>query len=395
MARRVQVFAQAAQAGLTALAGLAVLPAGAQSQFQHSVSAPSGLEYDSNPALTADGADNAGGVYRLRVSPTYTLLYKKATDELRLKLGAVIEQSSNTALSRNRQDGNAQLEWRRESDAMFYLLRAGYEQSAARAALLEETGQLSDDGTRTTRSLGATVLRELDLRHIVSGTFDVKWSGYDFGRTPDNRLTSAGLEWSQALAPGEDWFVSGNLSQYAPDASSVPDLPAASAQNSLQRGLMLGYRSKPPGTAWDWSVRAGVARFSGPFSDSMAQGEMRLGYQGQRWNGSALFSRLPVANNLLGSFAPNTQTTLRAEYSLTEFTRVALDASHKRTKATQSDSTRVLGLTLSTELSPLWRMSAQLRHTTVDRSTAALAALNTQASGRAASLVFTYLHPDF
>lgn len=386
MHRRAACIAAVLGAGLSAQAW-------AQSQYQHNVTAPTGLEYDSNPALTADNPGaNSGGVYRLRVSPSYTLLYKNAADELRLKLGAVIEQSSDTALSRNRRDGNAQVEWRRESESMLYTLRAAYEQSAARAALLEETGQLTDDGTRTTRSLAATVARELDLRHTLIGSFEVKWNGYDFGRTPDHRLTSAGLEWSRALAQGEDWFVAGNLAHYAPDAASVPGLPAASAQSSQQSGLMLGYRSKPAGSVWEWQVRAGVARFTGPFSDTMAQGELRLGYQGQRWNSAALLSRLPVANNVLGSFAPNTQATLRTEYSLTESTRVALEASHKRTKATQTDSTRVLGLSLSTELSPLWRLTAQVRHTQVDRSTAAVA---TQASGRAASLVFTYLHPDF
>jgi hypothetical protein len=369
-------------------AGLAA-PAWAQSQYQHNVSMPTGLEYDSNPRLTAD---DAGGVYRLRLSPSYTLLRKAGADELRLKLGAVVEQSSDTALSRNRQDGNAQVEWRREADAMFYVLRAAYEQSAARAALLEETGQLSDDGTRTTRSLGATLVRELDVRHSLSGGVDLKWSRYDFGRTPDNRLASANLEWSRALAPGQEGFVSGNVSHYAPDAASVPGLPASSGQSTLQRGVMVGYRSQEPGGVWNWSVRAGVASYNGPFSDTSAQGEARLGYEGQRWSGSASVSHMPMANNLLGSFAPNTQARLRAEYRLTEFTRVAIDASHNRTKASQTDATRQLGLQVSTELSPQWRVSAQLRHTQVDRRSPTLAS---QASSRTASLVFTYLHPDF
>lgn len=360
-----------------------------QSLYQHRITAPVGLSYDANPGLSET---DAGGVYRVRVSPSYTLSRNAGGDEFQLKLGAVIEQSSNTALSRNRQDGNARLSWRTASDTTSWGWHAAYEQSAARAALLEETGQLSDDGTRTTRGLGAQLAHELDERHMLSVLADVKWHAYDFGHTPDHRLSSAQVELSRAASPGQDWFVSAGVSQYAPDTVASTGAVHGTAPQSLQRGLLLGYRSQVDGSPWDWQIRAGVARFTGAFSDTMPQGEAKLGYQSPRWHYSASMSRLPVANNLLGSFAPNTQTRLRAEYQLTEYTTVAVDASHNRTQASQTEATRQLGMQVSTDLSPLWRMTAQLRGTRAERH---IAGLPTQASNRSASLVFTYLHPDF
>lgn len=375
-------------------------PVWSQSQFQHNFTAPSGLEYDSNPELTPD---EPGSVYRLRVSPSYTLLRKSGSDELKLQLGALVEQSSDTALSRHRRDGRAELGWRRESEAMVIDLRAKYEQIAARAALLEETGQLSEDGTRTTQSLGVAVGRELDARQNLLAALEVKWNRYDFGRTPDDRITSANLEWSRAWAQGQDWFVAGTTAQYSPDAASVPPQPNAGTspgqqaliQNAQQHGVMLGYRSKPPGSAWEWSVRAGVARFSGPFRDTTPQGEFKLAYEGQRWTAAALVARMPVANNLSGAFSPNTQVRLRTDYRLTEFTRLVLDLTDNRTQLNPSsptDTSRQLGLQLTTELSARWSVSTQLRHIQVNRRSAVEPA---RASSRSAAVVFTYLHPDF
>lgn len=361
----------------------------AQSMLQHRITAPVGLEYDSNPTLTDN---SSGGVYRLRTSPSYEVVRKSGRDELQLKLGALIEQSSNTALSRHRQDGNARVDWRRESEVMTVGVHLAYEQSAARAALLEETGQLSDDGTRTSRSVGAVLARELDERNQLSGVFEAKWSGYDFGATPDHRLTSGQIEWSRTRAEGQAWFASASMSQYAPDTAAWAGLPNAGANSSWQRGLMLGYRSQPAGSPWDWKVSWGVARFTGAFRDTMPQGEAKLGYRGPRWAYSASLSRLPVANNLLATFSANTQARLRAEYRLTDLTTVAVDASDNRTRSSQTDASRQLGLQVSTELSPHWRMSAQIRSTQVDRRTGAMP---TQASRHSAGLVFTYLHPDF
>lgn len=373
-------------------AGLAAVWPGmvlAQSLYQHRVTAPVGLAYDSNLGLSET---SPGGVYRLHVSPSYILTRKAGGDELELKLGAFLEQSSDTAISRNRQDGNARLSWRTASETTLWGWHAAYEQSAARAALLEETGQLSDDGTRTTRGLGAQLAHELDERNVLSVLADVKWHAYDFGNTPDHRLANAQVEWSRAAAPGQDWFVSAGLSQYAPRAVASSDSLSVAAGNSVQRGVTLGYRSQVEGSPWDWQIRAGVARFTGAFSDTMPQGEAKLGYQSPRWRHSASLSRLPVANNLLGSFAPNTQARVRTEYRWSEYTSVAVEASLNRTQASQTEATRQLGLQVSTELSSLWRMTAQWRSTQADRFVAGVPA---PASNHSASLVFTYLHPDF
>lgn len=373
-------------------AGLCVaLPAQAlaQSMFQHRITAPVGLEYDSNPQMTDDPST---GVSRLRISPSYQLVRKSAGDELQLKLGAVMEQSSNALLSRHRRDGSARVDWRRDAETTTMGFHAAYEQSAARAALLEETGQLSDDGTRTTRGAGALLVHELDERNQLSGLFDVKWIGHDSGLTPDHRLTSGQLEWSRAHAEGQAWFAAVGASHYAPDAQPNAGQPEPGSGNSSQRGVMLGYRSQPKGSPWDWSVSAGLARFTGAFRDTMPQGEAKLGYRGPRWSYGASISRLPVANNLLATFSPNTQARLRAEYRLTEFTTVTVDASYLSAGSSQADASRQLGLQVVTELSPLWRMSAQVRGTQVDRRSGARP---THASRHTVGLVFTYLHPDF
>lgn len=372
------------------LPGCLALGAQAQSPYQHSLSLAMGVEYDSNPRLTAEPA---GGVSRLILRPRYTLLSKHGSDELQLKLGAALEQSSNAMLSRHRRDGDALLEWRGEAESLSYSLQAGYERSAARTALLEETGQVGGDGTRTVRKIGAQGVRELGERQSLSGSLDMRWVKHELVQLPNHRLTQAELEWSVAHAPGQDWFAAGSLSHYRPEYPAQDAAAQAPGQNSLLRGLMLGYRFKPPGQVpWSWQVRAGAAHYGGPFSDTMVQAEIKLAYQGERWSSSATLARLPVVDNINGAFAPNRQARLRAEYAWTQDTRLAWDASCNRLTGRQSEAARTLGMELSTDISSLWRATAQLRHTQVDRDTPGAGG---QASARGASLIFTYLHPDF
>jgi len=358
-------------------------PLQAQSLYQQTVELPTGLEYDSNPALTSTPS---AGVTRWRVSPSYTLLRRSDADELRLKLGATFERSSNTALSRNRNDLHADTQWQHASERTAYVLGAGVDQSALRDTLLEETGQVFvADGTQTTRRLNASVTHEIDALHSFSAGANARWNRFTVGTLPDSRQVAANVEISRALAPGVSVFASGNVSRYVPEGF-------AGLASSTMRGVMVGYRNRLPGDPWAWEVSGGVARYTGPFSDTMAQAAAQVSYEGPRWSASLGFSRQPVVDNLRGSFSPNQQLRVGAEYALTELTRIGFDASSVRTSGVRTSTARVVGLRVSTELSPLWRLSLQLRHRQVERANPLL---NTRANSTVGSVLLTYSHPDF
>lgn len=358
----------------------------AQSLYQHKVSVDMGLERDSNPTLSTTGR----GVSRLRMTPHYTLLRSDGADDLSLNLGATLERSSDTTLSQNRKDADVRVQWQHAAESTTYTTNAGYQQSALRDALLQETGQqVGVDGTRTVRNLGFSVMHMLDPLYRVSGGLQAQWSSFTGNTMPDSRQLSASAELSRALAPGQEMFVGGELSSYAPDR-----LPGQLSQNSVMRSAVIGYRSQIAGSPWDWSVSGGAASYTGPFSDTTAKGEIRIGYTGERWNTSASWSRQPVTDTLRGSFSQNQQMRLTAEYAWSELTRIALEASHNRTQSTQQDTSKVLGLRVSHDLSPLWSMGLHLSRTQVRRAGASSIGAP-QASGHSVGVVLTYTHPDF
>lgn len=347
----------------------------------------SGIEHDANPALTSV---SKGGVTRLRVSPSYSLLRRDGPDDLSLKLGATLEQSSNTALSRNRRDGTALGEWQHASERTLYVLRAGVEQSALRDALLQETGQLSTtDGTRTTRRADATAVHQLDDIHMLSGSLSARWDRYTSRAAPDGRQYGLNAEFSRAIGPGKDVYLSGSLSSFASD----PLAPGTSGSlNTLMRGLSIGNRYAAPDDPWSWDVRVGASRLSGATGGTQATAVGLLGYKAPRWSAAVSIARQPVPDSLRGTFSPSQQVRVTLDYALTEFTRVALDASYNRTRNTQVDTSRELGLRVSTELSPAWSMALQVRRIRVNHDAIALP---TRAGSTVTGLVFTYLNPDF
>lgn len=370
-------------AALLAWPGLALH---AQSLYQQRVEVSSGVEHDANPALTSD---SKGGVTRWRVSPSYSLLRRDGPDDLTLKLGTTLEQSSNTALSRDRRDGNALGEWQHASEKTLYVLRAGVEQSALRDVLLQETGQLSTDGTRTTRRAEATAVHQLDDIHTLSAGLNARWDRYTSGTAPDGRQYGLNAEFSRAIRPGRDVYLSGSLSSFASD-NLVPG--TSGSLHTLMRGLSVGNRYAAPDDPWSWDVRVGASRLSGATGDTMATAVGQLAYKAPRWSAAVSIARQPVPDSLRGTFSPNQQARVTLDYALTEFTRVALDASYNRTKNTQIDTSRELGLRVSTELSPAWSMALQVRRIRVSQDAMALP---TRAGSTVTGLVLTYLNPDF
>lgn len=352
----------------------------AQSLYQQKVEVPMGVEYESNPALTSP----ASSVSRWRVSPNYTLLRRDGADELHLKLGATLEQSSDTTLSRNRRDFDGDVQWQHEAERSVYVLRGGIAQSALRNTLLEETGQLvAADGTRTTRSLDASFTHEISPLYSLAGGANARWYRYTVGTVPDSRQIGANLELDRALQPGTSMFVAGSLSSYVPDQT----IPTASS--SVLRSINVGYRSRIPGDPWSWEVSGGAGSYSGPFSDTSVQAAAQVSYEGPRWNASLAYARRPVVDSLRGTFSPNQQLRVSAGYALTEFTRIGVDAAHNRTSGTAPGTTRSVGLQVSTELSPLWRLAVRLRHLQYERGT------GSDAGTTVGGIVLTYSHPDF
>ena len=380
--------------GAALLAASPWLPLQAQSLYQQRLQVATGLERDSNPGVSTPPK---GGVMRWRVSPEYSLLRRDGQDDLTLKLGATLEQSSNTDLSRDRRDGNVQGEWQHTAEHTIYLLRGGFSQAALRNVLLQETGQLSNDGTRTTRSLEGLVVHQLSELYTVTGGVNAQWNRYSGRAAPDGRQWTLNGELGRAIAPGRDVYFSGALSRFAADslASSVPGGLVQPANNSTLGNLSVGTRYASPDDPWFWDVRAGAAHYRSSLSNSTSTSATvvaQAGYKAPRWSLSLSLARQPVPDALRGTFSPNQQVRASAEYLLTEFTRVALDASWNRTKGLQTDTTRELGLRVSSELTQLWTLSLQLR-----RVNAAHDAIVVPTRGGAtiAGVVLTYTHPDF
>lgn len=377
-------------------ASCAALPAWAQSRYQQQVSVTMGVDHDTNPGLRAENARSAS---RLRLNPRYTLLRQGDVDTVSLSLGATIEKSSDEAVSRNRQDPNARVQWQHAWVNTVLGLNAGYARSSLREALLEDTGQLTSDGTRTVKNLGATLSHQLSPLYRTSGGLQAQWTR-DTGTSgnPDSRQNSANAELSRSLDATSEVYVAGQWTSFEPDRVEWELIPGfillGPSNRSIMRSMDVGYRNQID-EVWHWNVSAGMSKYTGPISDRAFKGQVQLGYSGQRWNVTGAWSRQPVTDSLRGTFSQSQQLRLNADYAWDELTRIGMNTYYTRTMSTQRNTTRGVGMSLSRELSPLWRATLQLSHRQVNRKNEGLAWSSNEASGSSAYVYLTYTHPDF
>ncbi len=140
--------------------------ASAEIVVEHTGQIQAGTEYHSNIQYLERGAQSA---YVYSLVPQYQIELLDGVNEWFGLIGVTLQRSSNTTVSRRREDPFANIGWKRDLENGGMLgIKAGYLQESTRTAQLFATGLVAEDGTSVTRDVVAdwvTPLTErLDLK---------------------------------------------------------------------------------------------------------------------------------------------------------------------------------------------------------------------------------------
>ncbi len=319
--------------------------------WQQSVSLPTTLEHDSNVSLSAT---NKQAVSRLIVLPAYSLVGTYGINELKAGLGLRVERSSQQRASINRNDPNFQFGWRRLTETGEFGLTAKYDEVSSREAALLETGSVTADNTRKTKSLGG--LWRFAASELSTLTFDADYKkvSYDAGAQTDFNNLAAGLTWAYTWSERIEPFLRFAVNRYDPDKST------ATVNSSDYSTVTAGVKIKTSENV-EWSAQGGPGHMSARTGESGWQGSLGMQYRGERYDTTLNIGRSSAPSGD-GGFVASDRVTGTFGYTIGERSGLGFSASWQGNKGNNPNTMQQLGGWGSHELSPFLHARLYYQH---------------------------------
>lgn len=316
--------------------------------WQRSVSVPVTYETDSNPTLAAQGSET---LRRMKVAPSFKLTGSFDVDDLWANASLLVERSSNRSVSLPRRDPGLQVGWRHLLAAGEYGLVANYREASTRVAELEETGLITRDGTRRTRSIGANWRMATSERGTAAATADYSSVDDDGATGAGSRNTSVNLSYTYALSDRFEPFLRVMASHYVPANAGV-----TSDNTSVTAGAQIKGSDN-----LEWTVQGGPSRVSAAASATRWQGSLALRHAGIRHAATLEVGRSVSATGTSG-FVESDRLRGSFTYTVGEHTHTGLDVSRARTKGLAANTMDQLSIWASHDLSQYWNARVNIIH---------------------------------
>jgi hypothetical protein len=346
-----------AETGARRPGGLLILslcfPASASAvTWQHSVTLPLSLEYETNPRLSED---NRQSVRRTILQPDYSLTGTQGTEQWFARAKLNIERSSDTSISADREDPLIDLGWVHEYETGQFGLTAHFDKRSTRLSEFEDTGLLVEDNTRRTRSLAVEWRNALSDRYSLAVNADITKVTFDEA-TADlneyrNEAISAQLGYS--LDEQTESFARLSLSRFDPDtASSETDF------RSLAIGITRSLNNR-----FSISGSAGINDTSGASNESGWQAMLDMEYLTERTRSQFSLSRTRSPSGA-GVINEANQVTAGWTYGLSEWADIGVDVNWRENLDANPGQTILLRANYNRQISRHWdfRLSAQHRN---------------------------------
>jgi hypothetical protein len=342
----------------------------------------------SNPNMVpAEAGDESrrGSATLYRIHPQYTLQVADGASRTELSMGALIERSSNTALSANRNLPSLGVLWEGRGPTSVIGLRASLTEESTRETEFADFGRVALDSTQRTGSIGATWTKELtSSTELELAAFHARVT-YDTPLLRDYQNTGASVRYG--------WQRNAN-NRYALTASAVRqrrdrDVSSVDERSSLSRiGLLLGYETNLSERV-TLATNAGVARTSSFDSQTHAVGGLRLSSEGERLTYTLEWGRDVSSDGTARGYTRADTLGASLGYSLTAETSLTVGASRARALSGVRGEGSLLYAQIRSELTQFWAATAGLEHRRARTIGAPFA------RGHAVTLGLVYTHPDF
>lgn len=318
--------------------------------LQHQLSVPTILEYDTNPALTAV---NANAIWRLSVTPRYTLNAYNGPNIWTIGAAINLQRSSDQIVSQDREDPTFNAAWNHEYALGSYGISASYAQSSSRISELKSTGLVFSDGTSLNQNIGANYSRNFSDRITfnISGAYiEQTFSGQSAGLTnyTNQSITpSISYTWNEKLST----YLQGSYSQYKPSSGVSSDLVSA----------VIGAMYKPS-EKLDLSVNGGLNQTSGLSNETNFQGGMTASYtSSERRTYTASYARSASASGI-GRIIQSDALSAGVVYTLNDFDSLGATYSYYKSSDVNQFEFQQLSIFGSRDLSADWQARLTYSH---------------------------------
>jgi hypothetical protein len=350
----------------------------ATSWSQNSLTVPAEIVYTSNPNLTAV---SEGSVSVLRVSPSYSIVNVDGAVRSEISLGAVLERSSNTALSANRADPRLGGNWQWSTPTSQVTLRGLLQEASARAAEFDSTGLVTVDSTRRDFELGVEWSQELSpLNRLILGAARNQVD-YDTPLLIGYREIGTSAAFERTLAEETRVLIEARYARLQPDD---PLLYARGTRSSL----LLGYETA---LSELWTLNAGIGRVRtvDTVSRNSNIARMAIGYRGERLTSTLDWRREVAPSGSIGGYGRFESIRWTNAYALTPETTLDVSVGQFRELVAGADTGRMGSIVVRSTLTPFWSMYMGVEGRQADR------ALGPTARGHSVIAGLRYSRPDF
>lgn len=349
----------------------------------HSLTLPLTFEYESNVQLSASDEQP---VSRVILAPNYSITANQGTEQWSAIASLRIEQSSDETISQNRNDPSLNLGWTHDYETGQFGVTALLNNQSTRVSEFTDSGIVSGDNTRETRSASINWLNNLTDRTSLTlngAATSVVFEGLVTTGLVDyrNNLISVKLEY--VLNEQVDIFSQYSFSGYNPESVNGTE----SDTESVDLGLTWSVTEKFNVTG---SVGVNQTKSENNTLTSVNeswQALLNMQYTTLRANSNLNLSRSLSPGNT-GSLNETNQITVAWRYNLSEKDDLALNYNWGQNLTQNKTETQLFSLNYTRQISLSWDFRLSAIHRVRDDRL-------TRASSSSAMAGIIYRLPDF
>lgn len=353
---------------------------------QNTLTVPMEVAHVNNPNLVPDGAEDGarrGNVTLYRIHPQYALEMLNGPSRTELTLGALIERSSNTALSANRSLPSVGVLWEGRGPTSLLSLRASVAEASTRETEFADFGRVALDSTQRTASIGATWSRELTASTSLELEAIHARVTYDTPLLRDYQETGASVRYRWQSSVNNRYALTAGTARQRQERDGVAD------RNRVARNeLVLGYETDLSQSV-SLAMNGGVARTSSPDSQTHAVGGFRLSNEGERLTYAVEWARNVSSDGTARGYTRADTFGASLSYAVSVDTSLTVGASRARSMDGVRGESALVYTQIRSELTSFWAVTAGLQHRRARSGGAPFA------RGHDVTVGLVYTHPDF
>jgi len=352
---------------------------------QQSLTLPLTFEYETNPQFSITDEKS---VNRVILVPNYSLTVNQDTEEWFAQISFRLERTSDQTISEDRNDPTLNLGWKHDYETGQFGLTGFLNNQSTRVSEFTDSGLVSDDNTRKTRSLSVNWLNNLSDRTSLTFSGDATNVTFDGVTTTGlidyrNELINAQLNYM--FNEKVESFTQLSFSRYKPEGLNAIN----SETKSFDIGVILNVNER-----FNMTASAGINETKNinniqtTSNDRSWQANLNMQYATLRTNSHLSISRslLPGSTGILNE---TNQVIAGWTYNLSEQDNIVFDINWSENLSLNKTVTQHFSVNYTKAFSLSWDLSLSAVHRSIDNNLTIAAASNSIM----ASII--YKLPDF